>query len=369
MECAQRIRNGTADFGAFTAENAYHLAAMGWNDLTVIKEVRHKERLREPYDFQSVVVVRNDHKGGIEGLKGIDFCHPGLHYERHQRWTESFLKFFERSLITPDCSFNETSPVENEVRSLSEFFNAACRPGAWSNNPLEDQMLKAKYPKLCSLCDDPSTCSYTDTSSHSSHRQALECARKSSNVATYVALQEAQQFFNENSNIAGQFSYLCQNGTLQAVTSTSKPCVWLTQPWKLILTSTDKAIALSTAISRWFGMAGFGWEDSLREILASDTSQVMPASNIVRVPDFMSPLRPIPIGLDVCNNAIKWCTHSFDEKEKCDVLRMAALTTGIVPAITCNSPRSEVVSCLSDVQKKKADFVGIDSNFGFLARQ
>jgi len=34
----------------------------------------------------------------------------------------------------------------------------------------------------------------------------------------------------------------------------------------------------------------------------------------------------------------------------------------------CNNPRSDTVSCLSDVSSGKSDFVGIDSNFGFLAR-
>jgi hypothetical protein len=341
---------------------------MGWNDLTVIKEIRHRERLNEPFDFQSVVVVRSDHKGGLEGFKGVDFCHPGFHYDRHQRWSESFLKSFERSLMQPKCS-NEISPVESEVKSLAEIFNAACRPGSWSNIPQEDTYLKAKYPKLCALCDDPIRCTYENSSPDSSHRQALECVRKSANAVTYVSFQEAIQFFNENLDIAQQFSFLCPNGTLQTIVGNSSPCAWLKQPWKLILSSTDKAVGLSTAITRWFSDPSYGWKDSLLDIIASGSHVIRPASNIVRVPDFISPLRPIPIGLDACNSAIKWCTSSYDEKEKCDVLRMAALTTGIVPPIVCNSPKSEVIYCLSDVQKKNADFVGIDSNFGYLARQ
>lgn len=306
IECAQRIRNGTADFGVFSAENAYHVAALGWNELTVIKEVRHNERLREPFDFQSVVVVRKDHKNGVEGLQGVDFCHPGLHYDRHMRWTEKFLKHFERSVIFTNCS-KELSPVEIEVSALSEFFNSACRPGFWSNNPEEDKMLKEKYPKLCSFCDDPTSCSYNDASPLSSHREALECVRKSANTVTYVALQEAQIFFNEQSTIANDFAYLCPNGTLQTITNNSRPCAWLTQPWKLIITNTEKAIGLSTALNRWFNQpgGGYGWEVTLREILTSDSSSVMPASNIVRVTDFIAPLRPIPIGLDVCNTGIR----------------------------------------------------------------
>jgi Transferrin len=362
---------------------------MGWQDLTVVKEIRHNERLREAFDYQSVVIVRSNHVGGVENLRGSDFCHPGLHYERHQRWSEKFLKHFERSIIKPNCSFDGKSPVEVEVSAMSNFFNAACRPGAWSLLDKEDKMLKEKYFKLCALCDDPLSCSYEDSSSLSSHRQALECMKKSGNAVTYVALQEAQQFFNENSNIASDFSLLCPNGSLQVITSNTRPCVWLSQPWKLIITNTDKAISLATNLNRWLSMpgSGTGWESSLRQILVSDTSSVVAVSNIVRLPDFIAPIRPIPIGIDVryktsrrelkvnlisfqvCANGIKWCTHSYDEKEKCEVLRMAALTTGIVPNIICNNAKSDTVSCLSDVATGKADFVGIDSNFGYIARK
>lgn len=45
IECAQKIRNGTADFGVFTAESSLQLASLGWADLTVVKELRHMDRM------------------------------------------------------------------------------------------------------------------------------------------------------------------------------------------------------------------------------------------------------------------------------------------------------------------------------------
>lgn len=45
IECAARIRNGTADFGVFSAESALQLATLGWPELTVVKELRHQDRL------------------------------------------------------------------------------------------------------------------------------------------------------------------------------------------------------------------------------------------------------------------------------------------------------------------------------------
>lgn len=94
--------------------------------------------------MDSVVIVRATHTGGIQGLKGLNYCHPGLYYDHADRWTERFLKHFERIVSTPDCEMASSSsltPAEIEVASLAEFFEKACRPGAWSNNPEEDQKL------------------------------------------------------------------------------------------------------------------------------------------------------------------------------------------------------------------------------------
>lgn len=369
VECAQQIRNGTAEFGVFSAESAYLIASLGWDGLTVIKEIRHNERLQESFDYQSVAIVRSDHIGGLPNLRGVDFCHPGLHYERHQRWTERFLKQFERTIIQTNCSFDGSSPAEMEVAAMADFFNAACRPGLWSNNIHEDSYLKEKYPRLCSLCDDTANCSYQEPLATSSHQQALECVRKSGNAVTYVALQEAQTFFNLNSNIANQFSFLCPNGSLQAITDNDRPCVWLSQPWKLIVSSNEKAISLAKTIDNWM-RSNSGWESALRRILTPDSTTVVAVNAIVILADYITPIRPIPIAIEPsCPTAIRWCTQSYDAKEKCDVLRMAALMTGIVPNIICNDHKSDTVSCISDVSSNKADFIGIDSNFGFLARQ
>jgi hypothetical protein len=243
VECAQRLLNGTADFGIFTAENAFHIAALRWHDLTVIKELRHVSRVNEPFDYQSVVVVRSDHNDGINNLRGMDFCHPGLpQFQRRERWTEGFLKHFERTILPRDC--NDTtglSPAEIETSRLAEYFNSACRPGFWSQNEFEDAELKAKYPKLCELCDDTEACSYAPSQS-SSHRQAIECMQKSTNGITYVALQEAKEFFDVNANVINDYKYLCPNGSYQVIADNANPCVWLTQPWSVVVSNNLKSI-------------------------------------------------------------------------------------------------------------------------------
>lgn len=91
------------------------------------------------------MIVKAAHKGGIDGLKGKKYCHPGLYYDHSERWSERFLKHFERSVITPDCNSTITSAAELELDALSKIFKSGCRPGVWSNNPEEDQKLSKLY--------------------------------------------------------------------------------------------------------------------------------------------------------------------------------------------------------------------------------
>jgi hypothetical protein len=45
------------------------------------------------------------------------------------------------------------------------------------------------------------------------------------------------------------------------------------------------------------------------------------------------------------------------------------LTTGILPIIECGEPTSGSVSCLNDIAAERADFMGIDSTYGYIARK
>lgn len=146
IECAQQIRNATATsahFGVFNAETALQLSYLGWDGLVVLKELRHVDRIPSGVDYQSVVVVKNErYVGGIENTRGMRYCHPGLHYTRSQRWSEEFLKSFERNAAEIDCNLNKNATTaEMETAALSKFFQGACRPGTWSTNEQEDAYL------------------------------------------------------------------------------------------------------------------------------------------------------------------------------------------------------------------------------------
>jgi Transferrin len=79
--------------------------------------------------------------------------------------------------------------------------------------------------------------------------------------------------------------------------------------------------------------------------------------------------RAVPIENDLCATGASWCTTSPEELSKCEVIRSAGITSGVYPLIECKPPTTSTLACLSDISASRADFMGIDSNFGYLARQ
>lgn len=79
--------------------------------------------------------------------------------------------------------------------------------------------------------------------------------------------------------------------------------------------------------------------------------------------------RAIPIENDVCEKKVTWCTSSFEEHEKCNVIKMGGITTGTYPLVECRQPVENPVKCLLDIKERRADFMGIDSNYGYIARK
>lgn len=66
--------------------------------------------------------------------------------------------------------------------------------------------------------------------------------------------------------------------------------------------------------------------------------------------------------------ARRWCTTSAEENVKCNWVRRAAYTLGLLPVISCQQ-RQNVIQCLEDIREQRADFISTDSNYGYLARQ
>lgn len=77
-------------------------------------------------------------------------------------------------------------------------------------------------------------------------------------------------------------------------------------------------------------MGSTAWESAINSILTSGgTYSIYILQNIVPLIDYVNNIRPIPAPLEMCQSTSTWCTHSYEEKEKCDVLKTVALTLGM----------------------------------------
>jgi hypothetical protein len=166
-----------------------------------------------------------------------------------------------------------------------------------------------------------------------------------------------------------KFRFLCPNGSVENIANNLSPCVWLSQPWKVIISSTSRNLSLQALIDKWMRSQGTSiWESAIREILTADNYAVQTAT-IQSPADYIRPTRPIPFPSDLCSTKATWCMKSYEEEEKCKVVSTAGLVAGVLPVVECSSPATNPIACLKAVQENRADFVGIDSHFGYLARQ
>ncbi|CAG5036906.1 unnamed protein product [Parnassius apollo] len=393
VDCAIKLARNAADIGVFSEEEMMLLTQQQPNDNRVIATIKDVYR-PVPYAFEAVAVVSSTHTGGLEGLRGGTYCHPGFD-ESEPRWSPRVLKTFERVVIRtdrcPGVEVDGKTAEELEVDALSKFFSNACRPGPWSANDTVDANLKSKYSSLCSLCGENNDCSkYTlnmgveiaGVSNDNRHIQALECMRTNqNNSVAYVAWNHVREYFmTRNPQDAGQYSLLCEDGSLQALTadvlsSLSSPCAFVRQPWSAIVASAASAQAAQTSLRTWWpngvNPGGNTWQSILFNGIIGGNNAVINFEDTLPSPaNYTAQIRNIT-SIDAvasCLPARRWCTISDNEQTKCLWLRSAAYTLGIEPTISCQQ-RTNTFECLQDIKDNRADFIATPSNYGYISRQ
>lgn len=177
----------------------------------------------------------------------------------------------------------------------------------------------------------------------------------------------------------------------------ARPSIFLFRKFIFKYLDSSNNIELSDNINRW-AYGTYNYENYIREILTAD-SLVPVKTSIQRPRDFFYPCtwiqwpstaelvkyfiwfyiksrldRGIPYSQPICPlapeaSSVSWCTKSLEEKEKCEAIRAAGITTHVYPLIECQKPVADTITCLNEVRDGRADFTGIDSNFGYIARQ
>ncbi|XP_061385026.1 transferrin-like [Danaus plexippus] len=392
LDCIMRLNRGDSDFGVFSEEEMVLMGHNQPNDNRVVASI--KDILSNgSYAFEAVAVVPASHTGGLEGLRGMKYCHPGLD-ETEARWSPRVLKTLERAAARtdrcPDMDTNGKTAEEIEVQTLNSFFGAACRPGPWSANSSVDADLKSRFPNLCSLCGSNGDCSkysidmgpnIANVDNNNRHIQALECMRSNeNNTFAYVAWQHVRTYFNvRNPRIRGSYALLCEDGslrplTVEATNSNISPCSFVRQPWSAVVATTTRASDVSAALKTWWptgtNPGGVSWQSSLYNNLIGGALSIISFEDSLPGPGNYSQSRNFT-AIDASSSCIparRWCTISNEEHNKCSWVRASAYTLGIEPTISCQM-RNNIFECLSDIKDNAADFIATPSNYGYLSRQ
>ncbi|XP_045782178.1 transferrin-like [Maniola jurtina] len=394
IDCALTMGRGQADVAVFSEEEMVLLSHQQPNDHRVVASIRDVSRTAEPFAFEAVAVVPASHTGGLDGLRGGRYCHPGLD-QTELRWSPRVLKTLERAAARTDRCPGATTAgrtaEELEVETLSQFFGSACRPGPWSANVTVDADLKKRFPSLCSLCGVNSSCSrYTidmgitvaGINNNNRHIQALECLRSNNNgTVAYVAWQHVREFFNiRNPALATSFALLCEDNSLRVLTSellasTTAPCSFVKQPWRAIVASASRAAEIQANLQAWWpngvDPGGNSWQTNLYTALVGGSNARVTFQETLQTPlEYTQGFRNLTT-IDASSSCLpvhRWCTVNSQEHAKCMWLRNAAFVLGIEPVISCQM-RATVFECLADIRNNAADFIATKANYGFLARQ
>ncbi|KAM3956833.1 transferrin [Aphomia sociella] len=389
LDCALKLARGEADIGSFSDEELLVLGQAQSTGNQLIATIRSTDKQNVSYAFEAVTVVRNNHTGGLEGLRGGRYCHPGLDTP-DLRWSPRVLKALElsaaRSDRCPGANTDFKTAEELEVDELSKFFSAACRPGPWSYNVTVDADLKNRYPSLCSMClngnctgyDTAQAVNINGVNNNNRHIQALNCLVTNGTVA-FAAWQHVQEFFLiRNPQNVAEYSLLCPNGSTTPLSvavlgQAVSPCAAVRQPWRAVVASTINAAAIRGRLETWWpngvDPGRNTWQSALYQNLVGGANFRVVPETPTTPQNYTSQIRPMDIATTAaCLAPLRWCTVSVAENNKCTWAAAAAYTLGIQPTINCER-RNTIFQCLDDIKEKRVDFIAVDSHYGFLARQ
>ncbi|KAF5299510.1 hypothetical protein FQR65_LT01093 [Abscondita terminalis] len=356
LDCLRKISKGKADFAVFAAEDL--VAASNLRvEVLVTNEMRYTN---DQYEYEVVAVVDNDANIKTRyDLRDKRFCHPGYGYEAD--WTQILANYLEVSVVPQKCNPALTL-TENRISASSKYFKSACKAGPWVNDPALDQQLKSKYPNLCGLCHSPHLCSTDDK--HWGRRGSLLCLTDGVGDITWARLDDVRSHFGITPGSASaspnDFSYLCQDGTVIPLNSTTKPCVWVAKPWPVVATKRTSAQEIQEFISSLSHSDNFSWQSALLNLIETYHLTIKPIQPIEAIESYLGRATGFlsAYSFPGCHppRTIKMCTTTNLENAKCSWLREAANVYGVEPDIDCLKADNKT-HCMKAITNNVVDVV------------
>lgn len=349
------------------------------NGFIITTEIRSADFSERDFRYEPVAVIRNSARiSSISDLKGKRSCHTG--YGRNAGWKVPFSHLMDKGELTPLCEELNAPAPERDLNAVSKYFGAACAPGSWVPEKETDKKLKANYPNLCELCENPKTCGRDDK--YSNYDGALRCLTRNGGDVAWTKMDAVEKFFNLKESmpleITKDYSLLCWDGSSMPLTS-KNPCSWAKRPWKAIVASNRLgSVQVKDLQDQITQLREIAVDSGMHENIVPEwLISVLEFKNVTDIEYNYEPHRAktitpsiylsqknftVTIEKPSCasKKSVRICVRSEVEKLKCAALRMAAMGQRILPGFSCVGGEGSM-DCAEKVAKGEADVVVLSS--------
>lgn len=368
MECLDKVNAREADFVAVDPEDMYVAYHMANQDFSVFTEFRTKEEPKAEFRYEGILLVRkSDNFKAVADLRGKKSCHTG--YGRNVGYKIPITKLKKHGLFKL-ATDPEMSPLEKELKGLSDLFGSSCLVGKYSPNDEVNRLLKKRYSNLCELCERPDICDYPDK--YSGYDGAIRCLVENNGDVAFTKVIYVNKYFGlpvgdapaqpaiNPAARAQDFVYLCEDGTTRPITGPA--CSWAQRPWQGYMGNGDinsRFQQLQPKLQQFYEeaknsadvkKAAAMWVDQ-KNLLVNRVQPVLPGEHLnkAQYKDVIERDGPF-------ESKIKLCVTSQLEADKCDVMRRAAYSRDVRPEIQCVLKGSRD-ACVTAVKDGTADVV------------
>lgn len=326
--CMKLVKDGKVDVMGVSDTDLY--PAGKFLDLKpFLREVLEEGKT---YRYKAVFVINKDSSiKNLGSLKDKKSCHTGA--GKTTGWTVPVSNLQKKGIIKiKDCY--------NTVANVADFFTKSCVPGAESPrfNPFD-----TNRPAVCGLC--ASFCNESDP--YAGYNGALKClVEKKGDIA-----------FVSNKQLVGDesLSLLCPDGSVKDKDQ-YESCNWATRPSDVFVTfpkiDGSKLEEITKAI--------IDNKDVIKDNLgmfssSKNFSKTNEDYKTIMGDGFLNTFE----NYHTCKDALRWCTVSKEENQKCEDLKLAFAAKRATNKLQCTSGEN-AHDCIGKMKKKETDFVVLD---------
>ncbi|XP_035908482.1 transferrin [Anopheles stephensi] len=357
LDCLRKVQNREADFLLADPEDVYVASHFNNQDFVVFSELRTAEEPTAKFRYEGIMLVRaSDNFQSLADLRGKRSCHTG--FGRNVGYKIPVTRLQRAGVLKLPAADGSLSPVERELAGLSDLFSASCLPGSYSSDAGVDRLLKGRYANLCERCDQPQRCAKDDR--FAGYEGAIRCLVENGGDVAFSKTIYVRKYFglpvtpggapapalNPNARTE-DYAYLCEDGTTRPIADGQPVCSWAQRPWQVLLGNGDlngQPRKLQTLFQQLYRY----WTDANNQISDADrtTAQrlwIEKKAPIVDRQDTVAPREYLAQAnyAEVIErerrfgNKLRLCVISEDERQKCELMRQAAYSRDIRPALEC----------------------------------